>query len=251
MSFARRHGRAARAAFGAAVPCAFRECGPAGGPARARDLRRRRAQRLHSRLDGLRRGVPRLRQRRLAGYRRADRPAPAVDARRMRSSACTGTIATARFPTSREKAGLGRSVWAPGITVGDYDNDGFDDLFITCWGQNILFHNNGDGTFSDVTEKAGLIASGQRAMAPAARGSITIATASWISSSRTTWSSTRRRYRLAGRTPAATTTAFRSTAVPSGLPQESLPALPQQRRRHVHRCQREVRHLRASSRAMP
>jgi enediyne biosynthesis protein E4 len=53
-------------------------------------------------------------------------------------------------------SGLGRSVWAFGVTVGDYDNDGFDDIFITCWGSNILFHNNGDGTFSDVTEKAGL-----------------------------------------------------------------------------------------------
>ncbi len=53
-------------------------------------------------------------------------------------------------------SGLGRSVWAFGVTVGDYDNDGFDDIFITCWGSNILFHNNGNGTFSDVTEKAGL-----------------------------------------------------------------------------------------------
>jgi hypothetical protein len=59
-------------------------------------------------------------------------------------------------------SGLGRSVWANGITVGDYDNDGFDDIFITCWGQNLLFHNNGDGTFADVTEKAGLIHKGTR-----------------------------------------------------------------------------------------
>ena len=60
------------------------------------------------------------------------------------------------------KSGLGRSVWASGITVGDYDNDGFDDIFITCWGQNILFHNNGDGTFTEVTGKAGLIHPGVR-----------------------------------------------------------------------------------------
>ena len=66
------------------------------------------------------------------------------------------------FRDVTEKAGLTRSAWAAGVTVGDYDNDGFDDLFITCWGQNILFHNNGNGTFTDVTEKAGLIHAGAR-----------------------------------------------------------------------------------------
>jgi len=66
------------------------------------------------------------------------------------------------FSDVSEKSGVGRSVWATGITVGDYDNDGFDDLFITCWGQNILFHNDGNGTFSDVTAKAGLIHPGTR-----------------------------------------------------------------------------------------
>jgi len=66
------------------------------------------------------------------------------------------------FRDVTEKSGLGRSVWACGVTAGDYDNDGFDDVFISCWGQNILFHNNGDGTFTDVTEKAGLLHSGTR-----------------------------------------------------------------------------------------
>ena len=55
------------------------------------------------------------------------------------------------FSDVTAKAGVERSVWASGVTVADYDNDGFDDVFITCWGQNILFHNNGDGTFTDVT----------------------------------------------------------------------------------------------------
>ena len=64
------------------------------------------------------------------------------------------------FADVTAKSGLGRSVWAAGVTIGDYDNDGFDDLFITCWGQNLLFHNNGDGTFTDVTEKAGLLRAG-------------------------------------------------------------------------------------------
>lgn len=66
------------------------------------------------------------------------------------------------FSDVTAKSGLGRSVWASGITVGDYDNDGFDDLFITCWGQNLLFHNNGDGSFTDVTERAGLTHPGIR-----------------------------------------------------------------------------------------
>jgi hypothetical protein len=66
------------------------------------------------------------------------------------------------FSDVTAKSGLGRSVWASGITVGDYDNDGFDDIFITCWGQNILFRNNGNGTFTDVTEKAGLLHPGIR-----------------------------------------------------------------------------------------
>jgi enediyne biosynthesis protein E4 len=54
------------------------------------------------------------------------------------------------------KAGLTRSGWGQGCCVGDYDNDGFDDLFVSYWGRNALYHNNGDGTFTDVTEKAGL-----------------------------------------------------------------------------------------------
>jgi len=60
------------------------------------------------------------------------------------------------FTDVTAKAGLARSGWASAVTVGDYDNDGFDDLFITYYGKNVLYHNNGDGTFSDVTAKAGL-----------------------------------------------------------------------------------------------
>jgi hypothetical protein len=60
------------------------------------------------------------------------------------------------FADVTAKAGLTRSGWASAVTVGDYDNDGFDDLFITYYGHNVLYHNNGDGTFTDVTEKAGL-----------------------------------------------------------------------------------------------
>ena len=60
------------------------------------------------------------------------------------------------FTDVTEKAGLTRLGWASAVTVGDYDNDGFDDLFPTCYGHNVLYHNNGNGTFTDVTEKAGL-----------------------------------------------------------------------------------------------
>jgi hypothetical protein len=54
------------------------------------------------------------------------------------------------------KAGLTRAGWASSVTVADYDNDGFDDIFITYYGHNVLYHNNGNGTFSDVTKQAGL-----------------------------------------------------------------------------------------------
>jgi len=60
------------------------------------------------------------------------------------------------FTDVTTKAGLVRTGWASSMTVGDYDNDGFDDLFITYYGRNLLYHNNGNGTFTDVTEKAGL-----------------------------------------------------------------------------------------------
>ena len=63
------------------------------------------------------------------------------------------------FRDITQNSGLAAPGWACGVCVGDYDNDGFEDLFITYYGQNKLFHNNGDGSFTDVTEKAGLIQS--------------------------------------------------------------------------------------------
>jgi enediyne biosynthesis protein E4 len=55
------------------------------------------------------------------------------------------------------KAGLDVEMFGMGVAVGDYDNDGYDDLFVTAMGQSHLFHNNGNGTFTDVTQKAGLL----------------------------------------------------------------------------------------------
>jgi hypothetical protein len=60
------------------------------------------------------------------------------------------------FTDVTDKAGLSHTGWASAVTVGDFDNDGSDDLFITYYGQNVLYRNNGNGTFTDVTEKAGL-----------------------------------------------------------------------------------------------
>ena len=61
------------------------------------------------------------------------------------------------FTDVTRDAKLLRSGWGQGACVGDYDNDGYDDLFVTYYGQNVLYRNNGNGTFSDVTEKAGLL----------------------------------------------------------------------------------------------
>ncbi|MDQ3685690.1 MAG: VCBS repeat-containing protein, partial [Acidobacteriota bacterium] len=58
------------------------------------------------------------------------------------------------------KAGLRRTGWASGVSIGDYDNDGNEDFFITYWGQNVLYRNNDNGTFTDVTSKAGLSTTG-------------------------------------------------------------------------------------------
>jgi len=64
------------------------------------------------------------------------------------------------FTDVTEKAGLVRNGWVEGVTVGDYNNDGFEDIFLTYWGQNVLYRNNGDGTFTDVTREAGLLHKG-------------------------------------------------------------------------------------------
>ena len=60
------------------------------------------------------------------------------------------------------KAGLAHSGWGQGVCIGDYDNDGFEDLFISYYGKNVLYHNNGNGTFTNVSEKSGVAGSRQR-----------------------------------------------------------------------------------------
>jgi hypothetical protein len=85
---------------------------------------------------------------------RMDAPAP-DSSNRLYKNNRDGT-----FTDVTEKAGLIRSGWASGITVGDYNNDGFEDIFVTYYGQNVLYRNNGNGTFTDVTQQAGLIYEG-------------------------------------------------------------------------------------------
>ena len=64
------------------------------------------------------------------------------------------------FEDVTEQAGLQGMGYGMGVAVGDYDNDGFEDLYVTAYGGNRLYHNNGNGTFTDVTEKAGVAGSG-------------------------------------------------------------------------------------------
>jgi hypothetical protein len=72
------------------------------------------------------------------------------------------------FTDVTKEAGLtnaGNGNYGMGVAVGDYDNDGYPDLYVTNYGKNILYHNNGDGTFTDVTEKAGVSGGGWSASA--------------------------------------------------------------------------------------
>jgi len=91
----------------------------------------------------------------LSGSRQDDPPATATY--RLYKNNRDGT-----FSDVTEKAGLFRTGFAYGVTVGDYNNDGFEDLFITYWGQNALYRNNGNGTFTDVTKEAGLLSAQPR-----------------------------------------------------------------------------------------
>jgi hypothetical protein len=61
-----------------------------------------------------------------------------------------------KFKDVTSDAGVGRSGWGNGVCVGDFDNDGFEDLFVTYWGPNVLYRNNGHGGFEDVTQHSGL-----------------------------------------------------------------------------------------------
>ena len=65
------------------------------------------------------------------------------------------------FTDVTEKAGLVSTAWGQGACVGDYDNDGYDDIYVTGYGKNRLFHNQGNGTFREVAEQAGVAGTGK------------------------------------------------------------------------------------------
>ena len=145
------------------------------------------------------------------------------------------------FTDVTEKAGLTRTGLGVGVTVGDYDNDGFDDLFITYYGQNVLYHNNGDGTFTDVTAKAGLqqddvrYGSGCTLVDYDRDGHLDLFVANYLNTT------------LEKLPKPGENADCRWKGVPGELraarPAAGIgPAVSQQRRRHVHRRQPAVRH---------
>ena len=87
----------------------------------------------------------------LNGSRRSGLPGGEEPTNRLYRNNRDGT-----FTEVTASAGLTRTGWANGVCIGDFDNDGFEDLFITYRGRNVLYRNNGDGTFTDVTDEAGV-----------------------------------------------------------------------------------------------
>ncbi len=65
-----------------------------------------------------------------------------------------------KFEDVSKRAGVDAAAWGNGVCVGDFDNDGLLDIYVTNWGPNFLFHNRGDGTFEEIAEKAGVAAGG-------------------------------------------------------------------------------------------
>ena len=71
-------------------------------------------------------------------------------------------LGSLQFEDVTSRARLTRSGWGQGACVGDYDNDGDEDLFVTSWGDNALFRNAGDGTFEEVAGQTGLLSAQRR-----------------------------------------------------------------------------------------
>ncbi len=141
------------------------------------------------------------------------------------------------FTDVTEQAGLanaGDGNYGMGVAVGDYDNDGFPDLYVTSYGKNILYHNNGDGTFTDVTAKAGVAAGGWSVSAGFFDydndGKLDLFVTRYMEWD--TKHSKDLRRRVAHLLSAGRISCYHQHS------------LSQQRRRNVHRCQPEIRHCR-------
>ena len=167
----------------------------------------------------------------LSGSRFGDPPADGSNRLYKNNRDGTFTDVTAR-------PGLFRTGYAYGVTVGDYNNDGFEDLFITDWGQNVLYRNNGDGTFTDVTKEAGLL-DPQAAVRVRLR----------IRGLRPRRQARPVRFQLphlrhglgAARRRVEKLQCGRRVLRPARAPLRPPLAVPQQRRRHVHGCYRRRR----------
>lgn len=83
-------------------------------------------------------------------------PLPGYDSEETPTNALFRNNGDGTFTDVTEKAGVGDTGYGHGCAAGDYDNDGYPDLYVTNYGENRLYRNNGDGTFTDVTEKAGV-----------------------------------------------------------------------------------------------
>src|SRR5205807_6528717 len=70
-------------------------------------------------------------------------------------------LGNGRFDDVTASANLAHSGWGNGVCVADFDNDGFDDIYVTYWGSNLLYRNNGKGAFEDVSARAGVAGSGK------------------------------------------------------------------------------------------
>ena len=102
--------------------------------------------------------VLRLRQRRLDGHLHGQQRRRAISTRRRRrcKNALYKNNRDGTFTDVTEKAGVaGGTEFGMGCAIGDYDNDGYPDILVTAYGRCTLYHNNGNGTFTDVTDKAG------------------------------------------------------------------------------------------------
>ena len=85
------------------------------------------------------------------------RPLPGTKTREIPRNHLYRNLGGFRFVDVTDQAGVGGGGgYGLGVCVGDYDNDGYQDLYLNNYGENILYHNNGNGTFTDVTAKAGV-----------------------------------------------------------------------------------------------